>query len=56
MIVGIGGRIPKKTENAASSGSTLCFSASSQKSSFSSASFSGFSAARSFAWLKSSGR
>ena len=56
MTVGIGGRMPKKTENPASSGSTLYFSASCQNSSFSSASFSGCSAARSFAWEKSSGR
>ena len=48
--------MPKKTQIEPSSGSTLLRSASSQNSSFSSASFSGFSAARSFACVKSSGR
>ena len=56
VVVGIGGSMPKNTAKPASSGSTRLRSASCQKSSLSSASFSGFSAARSWAWLKSSGR
>ena len=54
--VGIGGSMPKNAAKPASNGSTRLRSASCQKSSFISASFSGFSAARSLAWLKSSGR
>ncbi len=48
--------MPKKGASVASSGSTLYFSASAQKSALSSSTFSGFSAATSLAWLKSSGR
>ena len=48
--------MPKKTQIAPSSGSTRLRSASCQNSSFSSSSFSGCSAAMSFAWEKSSGR
>ena len=54
--VGIGGSMPKNAAKPASRGSTLLRSASCQNSSFISASFSGFCAARSCAWLKSSGR
>ena len=56
VTVGIGGSMPKNTAKPPSSGSTRLRSASAQKSSLSSASFSGFSAATSCAWLKSSGR
>ena len=56
VVVGIGGRTPKKTAMPPSSGSARLRSASCQKSSRSSASFSGCSAARSWAWEKSSGR
>ena len=48
--------MPKNGASVASSGVTLYFSASCQKSSLSSFTFSGFSAARSWAWEKSSGR
>ncbi len=48
--------MPKNGASAAISGSTSYRSASCQKSSFSSFTFSGFSAARSRAWVKSSGR
>ncbi len=53
---GIGGTMPKKDVRPPSSGSTLLASASSQKSSRSSSTFSGCSAARSFDCVKSSGR
>ena len=53
---GIGGRRPKNVDIVARSGSTLYFSASFQNSALSSATFSGFAADTSFAWVKSSGR
>ncbi len=56
VVVGIGGRMPKNTAMPPSSGSARLRAASCQKSSLSSASFSGFSAARSWACEKSSGR
>ena len=56
VFVGSGGRIPKNTLNAPSSGRTRLRSASSHHRSCSSLSFSGWSAAMFFAWEKSSGR
>ena len=56
VIVGSGGRIPKKIDIDPISGSTRLRSASCQNSSLSSSSFSGCSAATSRAWEKSSGR
>ena len=56
VIVGMGGRMPKNAAMPPSSGSARLRSASCQKSSLSSASFSGFSAARFWACEKSSGR
>ena len=56
VMVGIGGSMPKNTAKPPSSGSTRLRSASCQKSSFSSASFSGLLGREVVAWLKSSGR